>query len=93
MKIIIILYIERPFTQLTCLNFSLEHCSNKQHYAGVMNQSLDPQTAGQLSFRLKSLFESARRFRNRRSQSRVRAIKPRDYPRECQLELQLTLEN
>lgn len=48
---------------------------------------LDYHTQGQISDRLKSLFESARRFRARRSRPLVRSIKPRSYPQESQLEL------
>lgn len=55
--------------------------------------TLDFETAGQLSDRLKSLFESARRFRARRYRPLVRSIKPRRGPREAQLELGLQFDS
>ncbi len=57
-----------------------------------MNLRSDPQTQVQLADRLKSLFESARRFQQRRSRPLVRSIKPRQFPHERQLELELSLE-
>lgn len=54
--------------------------------------TLDFETAGQISDRLKSLFESARRFRAQRQRSLVRSIKARRDPRESQLELGLRFE-
>ena len=54
--------------------------------------TLDTHTNGQIADRLKSLFESARRYQQRRARSLVRSIKPRTFPREQQLELGLPLE-
>lgn len=53
---------------------------------------LDSQTQSQIATRLRSLFESARRFQQRRSRPTVRAIKPRALPQESQLELGLSLD-
>jgi hypothetical protein len=57
-----------------------------------MNQPLDAYTQGQLADRLKSLFESARRFQKRRSRPLVRTIHPGAFPRERQMELELSLD-
>ena len=55
--------------------------------------TLDSETAGQISDRLKSLFESARRFRAQRRRTLVRSIKAGRDPRESQLELGLRWES
>lgn len=57
-----------------------------------MNNTLDMHTTGQIADRLKSLFESARRYQQQRARSLVRSIKPRTFPEEHQLELELPLE-
>ncbi|MCH1503655.1 MAG: hypothetical protein GWQ05_19305 [Verrucomicrobiaceae bacterium] len=53
---------------------------------------LDPHTSIQISNRLKSLFDSARRYQQRRSRPLIRSITPRNFPQERQLELGLQLE-
>ncbi len=53
----------------------------------------DPQLNVQIAERLKSLFDSARRYQRRRARALVRSINPRAFPREHQLELGLSLDS
>ncbi|MFT4640138.1 MAG: hypothetical protein ACI8T1_003463 [Verrucomicrobiales bacterium] len=55
--------------------------------------NLDTHTSTQIADRLKSLFDSARRYQKRRSRPLVRSIHPRAFPNERQLELDLLLES